>query len=127
MAALRGAIACLEAGDVAGALDDYLWMVDLNWYAYSFDKETCDFFVDQVLGEDARNSWGAGYLTTHADLWEVIQSLMGKAGQEGADVSGELEALRAELAVQQADLNAVVGEEIVTLQKLTRVMEALAK
>ena len=127
VAALRGAIACLEAGDVAGALDDYLWMVDLNWYAYSFDKETCDFFVDQVLGEDARNSWGAGYLTTHADLWEVIQSLMGKAGQEGADVSGELEALRAELAVQQADLNAVVGEEIVTLQKLTKVMEALAK
>lgn len=45
---------------MAGALGDYLWMVDLNWYAYSFDKETCDFFVDQVLGEDARNSWGAG-------------------------------------------------------------------
>lgn len=52
---------------------------------------------------------------------------MGKAGQEEADVSGELEALRAELAVQQADLNAVVGEEIATLQKLTKVMETLAK
>ncbi|MDR1536691.1 MAG: S-layer homology domain-containing protein [Clostridiales bacterium] len=124
--ALKEAVAALAEGDAATAVDDLLWQVDLNWYAYDFDRETYDYFVEQVLGPNAKNSWGTGYLQSNADLFDVIRSLMDKYGDEAADLSGEIAALKAELAKQEADLDAVCQKEILDLKAISAMMEDLA-
>jgi Iap family predicted aminopeptidase len=118
------------AEDITGAaavLDELLWRIDLNWYAYSFDRETYDYFVNQVLGADAKNAWGSGYLKNHADLFDVIRSLMDKSEAETADFSVEIAALKAELARQEADLEAVYEKEISDVTAIAAMMEALAE
>ncbi len=122
---LEGAIAALKAGDAALALDEYLWQIDLNWYAYAFDKATCDYFAMQVLGDDARNSWGGTYVQSNADLLDVIRSLQN--AKEGASFDAQIAALEKELATQKDNLKAVVQKEIADLVHITSEIEALAK
>ncbi|MDO4545301.1 MAG: M28 family peptidase [Bacillota bacterium] len=124
---LEAAIKALEEGDVPTALDENIYAVDLNWYAYAFDKETYDYYVNQVLGPNAENSWGEGYLESNADLWEVVQSLKAKYDEKNPDVSGEIEILKAELEVQKADLASVIAKEIETLERITTTMNTLAE
>ena len=123
---LKAAIKALEDGDVPTALDENIYCIDLNWYASAFDKETYDYYENQVLGPNAKNSWGEGYLESNADLWEVVQSLQDKYDKKNPDVSNEIEVLKAELAVQEADLANVVSEEIETLNRLADEMNALS-
>lgn len=124
---LQGAIDALKGGDVAKALDEYLYGVDMNWYAYEFDKETYDFFVDQVLGPNAHNSWGTGYLYSEADLWQVINDLKPLYEEKDADVSAQIEVLEKELEYQKAEYAKVVDNEIATLKSITEKMNELAK
>ncbi len=124
---LENAIKALEKGNVANALDENIYAIDLNWYASAFDKETYDYYVDQVLGEDAENSWGEGYLKSNADLWDVVQSLKEKYNEKNPDVQREIEILKAELEIQKMDLNKVVQQEIESLNRITETMNLLAE
>ena len=124
---LEEAINALKKGDVATALDEYLYKIDLNWYAYNFDKQTYDFYVDQVLGDDAENSWGTGYLKSNADLWQVIQDLKAVYDVEKPNVDAQIKALEKELDVQKKDLAKVVKKEISTLEDVTATMKQLSK
>ena len=99
----------------------------MNWYAYSFDKQTYDFYVDQVLGDDAENSWGTGYLKSNADLWQVIQDLKAVYDVEKPNVDAQIKALEKELDVQKKDLAKVVKKEISTLEDVTATMKQLSK
>jgi Zn-dependent M28 family amino/carboxypeptidase len=111
----------------AEVLDDIFWRVDMGWYAYSFDRETFEYFVNQVLKQGAKNSWGTGYLKNHADIFDVIRSLTDKYDEEDADFSGEIAALKTELAKQQAELAAVYQKEIADIKAITAMMEELAE
>ena len=123
--ALDGAIAALEAGDAALALDEYLYLVDNNWYAYDWSRETFDHFTDYVLHQPAeRLMWGAGRVQGHIDLFDVIRSLQTKR-ESGGDCSAELEILRAARAQATADLEGHVEQELRDLQSLTGQLTAL--
>ncbi len=125
--ALEKTIAYLKQGDVKTAVDEELYKVDMGWYAYAFDEETFDFFVDQVLGPDAKNSWGTGYVKSHADIWQVIQDLNAMYDEESPDASAQIAVLEKELETQKADLNAVVTAEIQALNNITETMTSLSK
>ncbi len=124
---LEAAIKALKKGDVPTALDENIYAIDLNWYASAFDKETYDYYVNQVLGPNAKNSWGEGYLQSNADLWDVVQSLQSKYNEKNPDVSAEISTLESELKIQKSDLANVVDEEISNLNKITETMESLSK
>ena len=82
-------------------MDEYLYGVDNNWYAYDFDKETFTYFTDYVLNQPAdRLMWGAGGVVGHEDLFDVIHAVQDKAGTEGADYTEEIAALKAAEARQ---------------------------
>ena len=49
LTALKSAAEALKQGDSAAALDDYLYLVDNNWYAYDWSRETFTYFTDYVL------------------------------------------------------------------------------
>lgn len=106
---LQAAAEALKNGEVSAALDEYLWAVDNNWYAYDFSKETFDYFTDYVLNQPSeRLMWGAGRVQGHNDLYDLISSLYTK--KDGDDVSLELSILEAciesetTLLQQQVDL-----------------------
>ena len=106
---LQAAVEALENGEVSTALDEYLWAVDNNWYAYDFSKETFEYFTDYVLNQPAeRLMWGDGRVQGHNDLYDVIASLSEK--EDGDDVSDEISYLKAcienetVLLQQQVDL-----------------------
>ena len=64
--ALNGAVEALERGDSATAIDEYLYAVDNNWYAYDWSRETFDYFTNYVLNQsDDRLMWGAGRVQGH--------------------------------------------------------------
>ena len=127
LANLKGAIAALEAGDGQTALDEYLYGVDNNWYAYDFDKETFTYFTDYVLNQPAdRLMWGAGRVVGHEDLFDVIHAVQEKAGTEGADYTAEISALKAAETRQAELLDRLVQGEISSLEKLVAQLNQLA-
>ena len=106
---LQGALDALENSEVSTALDEYLWAVDNNWYAYDFSKETFDYFTDYVLNQPSdRLMWGDGRVQGHNDLYDLIHSLYEK--KDGDDVSAEISFLNDcikneyDLLQQQVDL-----------------------
>ena len=126
LAALDGAIAALESGDPSVALDEYLYLVDNNWYAYDWSRETFNYFTDYVLNQPAdRLMWGAGRVQGHVDLFDVIRSLQAKA--EGDDLSSELAALRSAREQVAADLQEQIGAEVDSIDALTQSLTQLAE
>ena len=106
---LQAAVEALENGEVSTALDEYLWAIDNNWYAYDFSKETFDYFTDYVLNQPSdRLMWGDGRVQGHNDLYDLIHSLYEK--EDGDDVKQEIAVLQAcidseyRLLQQQVDL-----------------------
>ena len=97
--ALRGAVEALETGDSAAAVDEYLYAVDNNWYAYDWSRETFNYFTSYVLNQSAdRLMWGTGRVQGHEDLFDVIRSLLAKYGDASADFTQELARLEAAAA-----------------------------
>ena len=74
-AMIEAAISALNDGDGDAAIDGCLSEVDLCGYARYFDRETCDYFAGQVLGKDAVNSWGSGYVRNCADLFDAVRRI----------------------------------------------------
>ncbi|MEG0381012.1 MAG: M28 family peptidase, partial [Kurthia sp.] len=69
---LSNAVTVLKAGKVTKALDDSLYLIDNNWYAYDFEKEVYDYFTNYVTDQPAdRLMWGAGRIVGHEDLYDV--------------------------------------------------------
>lgn len=113
--ALEGAIASLKDGDAATALDEFLWAVDYNWYAYDFSRETYEYMLDKMYVK-AECTWGEGMLRHPGEnLWALIASLAEKAEQDGADFTDEIAALETSLTRQQeilSSLNAQLGGDL---------------
>ena len=119
------AIEALNNGDVNTALDEYLWGIDNNWYAYDWDRDVFNYMTDYVLNQPAdRLLWGYGRVVGHVDLFDVINSLGDKTETENADVSKELNTLNEALQSQQQLLQSLVTDEI---NGLKAVEEALTK
>ena len=124
--ALESAIACLNDGDAATALDEYLWAVDYNWYAYDFSQETYAYMLDKMYVK-SEGTWGEGMIRCPGEnLWEVVQSLFDKAGQPDADLSAELAALEESLARQQENLAALNAQLSQDLDSIAAQLAALA-
>lgn len=120
------AIDALNEGDITTAIDEYLWAIDNNWYAYDFDKEVFDYFTDYVLeAPKEKLMWGEGRIVGHEDLFDPINSLIEKSEQEGADVSAELATLNEALERQKALLQTTTDEETIAVQELGKQLEAL--
>lgn len=116
--ALDGAIAALEAGDPVLALDEYLYAVDNNWYAYDWSRETFDHFTGYVLDQPAdRLMWGAGRVQGHVDLFDVINAPQEK--DAGADCSAELQVLQDARTREVSRLEEQVRLEAAGLTELT--------
>ena len=85
LAALRDSMDThvLTAGQtetLTAALDEYLYLVDNNWYAYDWSTETFHYFTDYVLEQPVdRLMWGAGRVQGHVDLFDIINSLQEKS------------------------------------------------
>ena len=125
--ALKGAAAALEQGDSAAALDDYLYLVDNNWYAYDWSRETFSYFTNYVLDQSAdRLMWGAGRVQGHEDLFDVIQSLQEKSGHSNADYTAELTRLNQAIETQTRMLDEQVNHEISALEALTAQLTHIA-
>lgn len=125
--ALNAAVEALEAGDSAAAVDEYLYAVDNNWYAYDWSRETFDRFTNYVLNQSAdRLMWGAGRVQGHEDLFDVIRSLLGKYGDTAADYTEELARLEAAIETQTAMLAQQVDHEVQSLAELTARLTAIA-
>lgn len=125
--ALNAAVEALEAGDSAAAVDEYLYAVDNNWYAYDWSRETFDHFTNYVLNQSAdRLMWGTGRVQGHEDLFDVIRSLLGKYGDTAADYTEELARLEAAIETQTAMLAQQVDHEVQSLAELTARLTAIA-
>ena len=124
--ALNGAVEALERGDSATAIDEYLYAVDNNWYAYDWSRETFDYFTNYVLNQsDDRLMWGAGRVQGHEDLYDVIRSLLDKYGDTSADYTAELARLNDAVNNQTAMLAEQVDHEVRALAELTAQLQAI--
>ena len=125
--ALRSAIEALKAGDSAAAVDEYLWAVDNNWYAYDWSRETFDHFTNYVLYQSAdRLMWGAGRVQGHEDLFDTIRSLLDKYGDTSGDYTAELARLEEAVENQTSMLAQQTAHELQSLQELTAQLTAIA-
>ena len=125
--ALNGAVEALERGDSATAIDEYLYAVDNNWYAYDWSRETFDYFTNYVLNQsDDRPMWGAGRVQGHEDLYDVIRSLLDKYGDTSADYTAELARLNDAVNNQTAMLAEQVDHEVQALAELTAQLIAIS-
>ena len=113
------AIDALNNGDVAAAVDEYLWLIDNNWYAYDFDRDVYNYMTDYVLNQPAdRLLWGYGRVVDHIDLFDEVNDLMAKYDEENADVSAEIQSLTEKLEDQKQLLQALVTEEVASVKAL---------
>lgn len=128
LAALNGAVDALADGDVATALDEYLYLVDNNWYAYDWSKETFEHFTNYVLKQPAdRLYWGAGRVQGHENLFDVIKSLQTKYETQNPELTNELSILTKAQANQKAMLKQQVSAEVKALNQLNKMLEKIAK
>lgn len=124
--ALQGAVEALKQGDGAAALDDYLYAVDNNWYAFDWSRETYDRFTNYVLNQSAdRLMWGAGRVQGHEDLFDVVRALQEKQDDSAADYTEELARLEQAIADQTQMLGVQVTQEAEALQELTARLTAM--
>lgn len=127
LSALESSIAALEAGNAQQALDESLYLIDNNWYAYDWSRETFDHFTDYVLDQPAdRLMWGAGRVQGHVDLYDVINSLQEKAESGDTDYTEELETLNTAVSTETESLKQQVSHEIESLETLTDSLTAMA-
>ena len=123
---LENSIDALNNNDVTAALDEYLWAIDNNWYAYDFSKETYNYFTDYVLYQNEdKLMWGTNRVQGHNDLYDVIHSLMEK--DENSDLSDEIAILNNCLDNEKDLLNNQVNYELEGLDILISNLEQICK
>lgn len=121
---LNGALDALQDGNGSEALDDYLYQVDNNWYAYDFSKETYNHFTDYVIHQsDDRLMWGAGRVQGHNDLYDVISSV--KRKEDGDDFQDEINVLKNCIQNEEELLDTSVKKELEGLDKLIQALQEM--
>ena len=115
--ALDESILKLQEGDVNYVVDELLWQVDDEWYAYSFSKEVFDHVVSQTERHD-NLFWATGKLLEGVDLYDTTQSLMNKYDMDGEDFVEEISALQSALDSQKSFMAAIVEDEIEALNTM---------
>ena len=125
--ALDAVVECLQNGDAVTPLDEYLYLVDNNWYAYDWSRDTFDYFTNYVLDQPAdRLMWGAGRVQGHVDLFDVINSLQEKGENGSTDFTQELATLTQAQSDENARLVEQVTHEVESLTSLTAQLTAMA-
>lgn len=122
---LEAAIKKLQEGNIEAAINEDLRNVDLTWYMYHFDKETCNYLRDQVLKPRAV-TWGTGLVDTEADLWDVVRSLMKKQNVENVVLNDEIAVLKEKLEEQKLLLDKKVDKILISLEEIVERMGSLA-
>ena len=123
---LNGALLALKSGKGSEALDEYLYQVDNNWYAYDFSKETYEHFTDYVIDAPAdRLMWGAGRVQGHNDLYDVISSI--KSKEDGCDYSEEIAVLEQCIDSEKELLEKSVLEECEGMDAVKDALNAMLK
>ena len=125
--ALLPALEALQAGNATEAVDEYLWVVDNNWYAYDWSRATYDYYTDYVLeASPEKLMWGAGRIVGYEDLYDTIRSLMAKSGEAAADLSAETARLEEAIDTQIALLISLTEQETADIEAITARLEAIA-
>ncbi|WP_199203760.1 M28 family peptidase [Sporosarcina sp. P16b] len=123
---LAASIEALTTGDIATPLDEHLYAIDNNWYAYDFDQEVFNYFTDYVIKAPKEQlMWGAGRIVDHEDLFKTIQSLKTKKEQTKPDLSVEITSLMNALDRQKKLLEQTVTDETASVKKLGELLSDL--
>ena len=122
---LQRTIEAIRTGELDKAVDVELRGVDLCWYAYNFDKDTYDFYVDQVLGNNAVETWAKGKVNSIADLWQTARDLQKKRTTGEGDLEQIISQLERELKIQRRELKDKMETEVSILKDLTSMMNEL--
>ncbi len=121
-------IEALEKKDVKTPIDEYLYAIDNNWYAYDFDEEVFNYFTNYVLDQPAdRLMWGAGRVEGHENLFSTVKSLLDKYEEKDPDVSKEIESLKAAENNQKEVLNKHINEEVENVKTLNAMLKEMSK
>ncbi|MBR0152563.1 MAG: M28 family peptidase [Lachnospiraceae bacterium] len=120
---MREALAALASGDYQKAADA-MFGVDLCKYGRHFDRQTYDFVVDQVLGEDHVDTWANDKVGSIADVYDVNRDIVALANGEGRNVLAICAKLDAELAKQREELREKLGREEKLIRELAQMMRA---
>ncbi|UUX34641.1 M28 family peptidase [Fundicoccus culcitae] len=116
----------LEANNPSLALDEHLWLVDNNWYAYDFSREVYDHVTNYVMDQpDERLFWGAGRVVGHLNLYDLINQLQAKVNNPDADFTEELVVLSDAIANQTTLLDQLVTKEVTDLQTIQEKLQTL--
>ncbi len=111
--ALEQSISALKTGNAAQAIDEYLYNVDYNWYAYDFSKETYTYLLDKMYNK-AEGTWGEGLIRCPGeDLWDIIHSLKDKIEAGQTDYDDEIHGLETALKRQQ-DYQAQLDDQMIS-------------
>lgn len=120
---LREAIRLLRSEKITEAITE-LYKIDLNLYAYYYDKETYLYYIKQSLDQDERHlAWGSNLLLSGLDLYDIIEDLRGKHSWE--NVYSQIEALTQILKDEENRQALVIADEIHHLQHINDWMKSL--
>lgn len=123
--ALSQTITELEKGNIQTAYDEYLSGVDWAWYSMYFDKETCQYFENQLM-KNRKGTFGEGRIDyPMADTDRVVRSLGKKYDSKKADVSKEIRELKRLKKQQETYLSKIIEKEKKTLSKMERAIDKM--
>ena len=125
---INKSIEALNDGDVKTVIDEYLYTIDNNWYAYDFDKDVYEYFTDYVLNQPAdRLMWGAGRVEGHENLFKTVKSLSEKYDDKNPEVSNEIKDLTKAENNQKVLLEDSIKSEVKSVNELNKMLENLMK
>lgn len=122
---LSSTIDKIGAGKLDDALDNDLWQVDNEWYAFSFSKPVCQHTTDYVVKDWAKNNlfWGTGKGQGDIDLYDTVQSLLGKYGAKKPDCRKEVKVLSNAVDQQKKLMVKNVAAERDTMNNAVKLLE----
>ena len=120
---LREAVRLLKNEKIAEAITS-LCKIDLNLYAYHYDRETYLFYVKQSLDQDERHlAWGNNLLLSNLNLYDMIEDLRMKNSWE--NVYSQIEQLNQLIKDEENRQSRVISEEINHLEHISDWMKSL--
>ncbi len=124
---MKEIIACLEAGDVNTAADEYAWQVNnvLEWYTMYFSPEVIATQNDMFWGKDNQDNlyWGTGRNFTPADVESATRGLMDKYDTTGSDFTSEIKVYQQAISAQTNIYKTQIKEETASILKLTEMLK----
>ena len=101
----------LLQGDNEDALYEQLSGVDANKHEYFFDRDICQYYIDQMI-KPWNVSWGTGFTDpNHEDLYQLIEALRSKKGKAASGAfAEEIAMIDKAIASQQERLAESMGQ-----------------